>query len=85
MVYIALIMTTQANKCVGWPPLIPLNYERQRSRLVVNIGAWGLVARPYQLVLKYSSYKKYTYLDSHVRVFHASSCSNEWQNLGVHH
>jgi hypothetical protein len=28
MVYTALIMTTQANRFVGWPPLIPLNFER---------------------------------------------------------
>jgi hypothetical protein len=28
MVYIMPIMTTQANKFIlGWPPLIPLNYE----------------------------------------------------------
>jgi hypothetical protein len=28
MVYTTLFMATQANRYVGWPPLIPLNYER---------------------------------------------------------
>jgi hypothetical protein len=42
--YITMIMITQANKCVGWPPPIPLNYERLRTRLVMNTGARGSVA-----------------------------------------
>lgn len=66
--YITSIMTTQANKCVGWPPPIPLNYERQRIGLKMNTGAGGSVAKPYQLVLKYLGYKKYAYLDAHVSV-----------------
>jgi hypothetical protein len=84
--YITSIMTTQINKCLGWPPPIPLNDERQRIISIVNIGTWGSMAKPYQLILKYSNYKKDTYPYVHVKVFHANSCSSEWRNLkGVHH
>jgi hypothetical protein len=76
--YITSIMTTQANKCIGWPPPIPLNYERQRIGLVVNTRAGGSMAKPYQLVLKYLGYKKYAYPYSHVNLFHASNYSSEW-------
>jgi hypothetical protein len=58
MVYTTLIMITQANKSMGWPPLIPMTYERQKTKSMVNPKAWILVARPYQLVLKYPDYKK---------------------------
>ncbi len=53
MVYTSQIIMTQANSSMGWPLLIPLNCERQRIRLVVNITMGGLVARPYQSTLKY--------------------------------
>lgn len=76
--YITSIMKTQVNKCVGWPPPIPLKCERQKIGSIVNTRTWGSMAKPYRLVLKYSGYKKYTYSYSHVKMFHASSCSNEW-------
>jgi hypothetical protein len=35
----------------------------------VNTIAWGLVARPYRLTLKYLDYKKEAYPYVHVRMF----------------
>jgi len=67
--YIASIITTQANRFVGWPPLIPLNCEHQKTKSMVNTIERGLKARPYQTTLKYPNYKKDTDLDAHVRVF----------------
>jgi len=67
--YIASIITTQANRFVGWPLLIPLNCEQQKTKSMVNTIARGLEARPYQTTLKYRNYKKDTDLDAHVRVF----------------
>jgi len=45
--YTTLFMATQTNRYVGWPPPIPLNCERQRTRSVVNIKVRGSVAKPY--------------------------------------
>jgi hypothetical protein len=47
MINTTLIMTTQANESMGWPQLIPLNYERQIIGLVVNIKVGGLLTIPY--------------------------------------
>jgi hypothetical protein len=38
---------------------------------VVNPKGGTLIAKPYQLTLKYSNYKKYTNPDGHVKVFNA--------------
>jgi hypothetical protein len=46
-IYTSPMMMTQANRSMGWPPPIVLNYERYRIGLVVNFGARGSVARPY--------------------------------------
>jgi hypothetical protein len=67
--YIAPIITIQANKFVGWPPLIPLNCEQQKTKSMVNTIARGLEARPYQSTLKYPNYKKDTNINAHVKVF----------------
>jgi hypothetical protein len=54
---------------VGWPPLIPLNCEQQKTKSMVNTIARGLEARPYQSTLKYPNYKKDTDINAHVKVF----------------
>jgi hypothetical protein len=65
------IITTQANKFVGWPLLIPLKCEQQIIRSMVNTTTRGLVAKPYQSTLKYPYYKKNADPDDHVRMFQA--------------
>lgn len=76
MVYTTLIMTTQANISMGWPPPIPINCEWQRSRLMMNLGARVPMSRTYWLVLKYSNYKKYVDPIVHVRVFNVALRAN---------
>ncbi len=57
---------------MGWPPLIPINCEGQRTRLMVNFKAWVPMVRPYLSTLKYTNYKKEAHPDVHVRVFNAT-------------
>lgn len=68
IVYITLIVTIQENIFVGWPPPIPLNYEQQKTRSMVNIIAWGSMARPHRSVLKYPNYKKDVNPNTRVKV-----------------
>lgn len=75
-VYIVLIMTTQTNKFVEWPPPIPINYEGQKTRLVVNLGVGVLEAKPYQSTLKYSNYKKDVDPYAHVKVLNVAIKAN---------
>jgi hypothetical protein len=56
---------------MGWPPPIPINFEQQKTRSVVNPRTWLIMAKPYQLVLKYPNYKKDADLDAHVSVFNS--------------
>jgi hypothetical protein len=76
MIYTTLIMTTQANRSMGWPPPIPLNCVQNIIGLMVNIGIRGSVAKPYQSTLKYPNYKKDANLDAHVKVFQAAIKAN---------
>ncbi len=67
--YIASIITTQANRFVGWPLSIPLKCEQHRTGSVVNTIVGGSMAKPYWSTLKYPYYKKNAGLDAQVRVF----------------
>lgn len=71
MVYIAPIMTTQANRSMGWPPRILINYEEHRIGSMLNPKIGGSVAKPHRSTFKYPDYKKDAYLDVHVKIFHA--------------
>jgi hypothetical protein len=56
---------------MGWPPPIPINFERQKTKSMVNPRTRVIVAKPYQLALKYPNYKKDANLDAHVKVFNS--------------
>jgi hypothetical protein len=47
------ITMTQANRFMGWPLPIPINYEWQITRLAVNPWVGGPMAMQYWLTLKY--------------------------------
>jgi hypothetical protein len=64
-------MTTQANRSMGWPPRILINYERHRIGSMLNPKIGGSVAKPHRSTFKYPDYKKDAYLDVHVKIFHA--------------